>query len=186
MPRHLRSLVVVAILIPSVASAQRGGGGGGGSRTGSDTSMRRMRTEQGSGPRYATRGDIEDLSPAAFLRDKRKKLQLDDAAVTALKAAESTARDRNAPLLATYDSLRRELIRVAGQPEADPNAATLRRVAFAHQMDLVREARVRDRADALAAIPDAKRPAADDLLKENDEDFDKKMSAGTPRTRGDA
>lgn len=186
---NMRTLAIAALVVslPSLASAQRGGGGGGGSRSGRDPEMRRMGAEQNSGPRFATKDDIQDLSPAAFLRDKRKKLQLDDAAVNALKAAEGAEKDRNKEMLTAYDSVRREVQKFAGAASDLPSAsndAALRQMAFGNLTQQVRDAHARDRADALAAIPEDKRAAAEDLLKENDEDFSKKVGGGRGRRGG--
>ena len=77
-------LTAMLCAIPVVLPAQRGrgggGGGGGATRNPSDAAA-------ATRLRLPSRGDIEDFAPAKFLRDKRKKLQLGDADVNALKAA---------------------------------------------------------------------------------------------------
>ena len=184
MTRHIAVAFTLAVL-PTLATAQRGGGGGS-SRTGRDPEMRRMENEQASAPRFATREDIENFGPAAFLRDKRKKLQLSDADAAALKAAEQAARDRNRETLAAYDSVRREVQKYSGGADLGSNAndATLRRMAFANLTSQIREMRAKDRAEALAAVPADKREQAETALKEQDEQFDKKMGAGGRGGRG--
>ena len=167
MTRVRFALILALCAAPGLLSAQRG------SRTGRDPEMRRMSDEQAAAPRYMSRGDIEDMAPAPFLRDKRKKLQLDDAAVNALKAAEQAAKDRNKDLLAAYDSVRREVQKYAGQNSlggSNSNDAALRQMAFGNLRQQVSEARGIDRDEALKAIPEDKRAAADELLKELDEE----------------
>ena len=178
-----RRLVLVAALcvVPILASAQRGGGSPGGG-------TKRMESSDPTKTRLqlATRSDFEDLSPAAFLRDKRKKLQLADADANALKTAESAARERNKPVLAAYDSVRREMQKLADSPNIGDNAndAALRQMAFANLMTQIRDARTVDRTEALAAIPADKKEQAEALLKDQDEEFDKKAGAGGRGGRG--
>ena len=174
-----RILLAFAVAFPTLVGAQRGG------RSGRDPEMRRMTNEQGAGLRLPTKSDIEQLSPSGFLVDKRKKLQLDEKMVDALRAAETAEKERNRELLTTYDSVRREVQKFAGNdlPSA-PEDGALRQMAFSNLRQQVRETRVRDRAAALAAVPEDKRAAAEQLLKENDEDYDKKVGAGGRGRRG--
>jgi hypothetical protein len=171
--RHLRPILVAALCVaPALAAAQRGGSGpaGGVKRMeGSDPTKSRVR--------LPSRGDIEDFAPAAFLRDKRKKLQLADADVNALKAAESAAKERNKPVLAAYDSVRRELQTMSDSPDlgANANDGTLRRMAYSNLIGQIREQRKADRDEALAAIPADKKAQAEAMLKEQDDEFDKKI-----------
>lgn len=184
MTRVRLALILALCAAPGILTAQRGGGG---SRTGRDPEMRRMSDEQAAAPRYMSRGDIEEMAPAAFLRDKRKKLQLDDAAVNALKAAEQAAKDRNKDILTAYDSVRREVQKYAGQNSlggSNSNDAALRQMAFGNLRQQVIEARAADRDEALKAIPEDKRAAADEMLKEEDEDFAKKFGGGRGGRRG--
>lgn len=183
MSRKTLTLIAALVLLPSIAIAQRGGGAGGGTR----------RMEGGGDPtksrvRYPSRADIEDFAPSAFLRDKRKKLQLTDADVNALKAAEAAAKERNKPILTAYDSVRREMQTMADSPDlgANANDGALRRMAFQNLMGQIREQRATDRAEALAAIPADKKSQADELLKEQDEDFAKKVGGGGRGGRGGA
>jgi hypothetical protein len=59
--------------------------------------------------RPPTMGQLEDLNPAAMLVDKRKRITLADSQVAQLRAVEKKIRDRNAPILAEYDSVRKEM-----------------------------------------------------------------------------
>jgi hypothetical protein len=82
------------------ATAQRGG-----TRPTADEGQ-----SQGRPQRPATVGQFEDLNPARMLVDKRKKLALTDSQVLRMKAVEKLVKERNAPLLAEYDSVRREIL----------------------------------------------------------------------------
>jgi len=179
-------MFVTAILcvIPAAVPAQRGRGGGGAgvpTRNPSDAAA-------ASRLRLPSRGDIEDFAPAKFLRDKRKKLQLADADVNALKTAEAAAKERNNVVLAAYDSVRREVQKLADAPEigSNVNDAVLRRMALSNLVGQVREQRAVDRAEALAAIPADKRTEADALLKEQDENFDREIGRAGRGGRGGA
>lgn len=172
---RVRSLLTMSLwLIPALATAQRGGAGGSGAKRmeGSDPTKSRLQ--------LATRSDFEDLSPAGLLRDKRKKLQLGEPEMNALKAAESTAKERNQPVLAAYDSVRREMQKLADSPNLGDNAndAALRRMAFSNLMDRIRDARAVDRMEALAAVSADKKAQAEALLKDQDEEFDRKARPG--------
>jgi hypothetical protein len=86
---------VLSIPLASGAAQRRSGGNPGG----------------GEAPpaRPATVGQLEDLNPARMLVDKRKKISLADSQVNQLKALDRKIADRNKPLLAQYDSVRREM-----------------------------------------------------------------------------
>jgi hypothetical protein len=180
MTRKTVALLATLSLVPAIAFAQRGRGGG---VSGAPAS----RQPTASRLRLPSRGDIEDLSPSAFLRDKRKKLQLADADVNALKAAETAAKDRNKVVLTAYDSVRKEMQALSDAPEIGSNAdaAVLRRMAFSNLMEQIHNQRTADRAEALAAIPADKKEQAEALLKEQDEEFDRTVgSAGRGRRGG--
>ena len=173
------ALLIALCAFPAISSAQRVGAG--------EKRQPRLPGESGPRLRLPTRADFEDLSPASFLRDKRKRLQLGDADVNALKATESAANERNNVVLAAYDSVRREMQKLADSPNLGDNAndAALRRMAFSNLTDQIREERGADRADAIAAIAADKRTQPDALLKEQDDEFLRKMgSAGGGRRGG--
>ena len=182
MARTTVTLIVTLCLVPTLAIAQRGGGGasGGTKRMGEGSDPSRSRV------RFLSRSDIEDFAPSVFLRDKRKKLQLTDADVGALKAAEAAAKERNKPVLAAYDSVRREMQTMADSPDlgSNVNDGALRRMAYTNLMGQIREQRDKDRAEALAAIATDKRAQAEELLSEQDEDFDKKVGGAGRGGRG--
>jgi hypothetical protein len=145
--------------------------------------------------------DLVRMNPAALLVDKRKKLILADSVVKQLKAVQKTIDDRNAPLMAQYDSIHKWTLPLAssssgtamspGFSDADKSRAAsepspaeqakmqssmrdLRRLVADY-----RERRKTDVTDALAVIPDAQKPAATGLLTQQDADLDK-LVGGRP------
>jgi hypothetical protein len=92
-------ILCAALMIPAMSAAQRRAAAGTG-----EPAPRSARPQ-----RPPTMGQLEDLNPAAMLVDKRKRITLADSQVAQLKAIEKTIRDRNAPILAEYDSVRKEM-----------------------------------------------------------------------------
>jgi hypothetical protein len=92
-------ILCAALTIPTLSAAQRRAGAGTG-----EPAPRAARPQ-----RPPTMGQLEDLNPAAMLIDKRKRITLADSQVAQLKAIEKKIRDRNAPILAEYDSVRKEM-----------------------------------------------------------------------------
>jgi hypothetical protein len=70
-------------------------------------------------------GQLEDLNPASVLVDKRKRITLADSQVTQLKAIEKKIRDRNAPILAEYDSVRKEMRFPSSLPQGGEMGASM-------------------------------------------------------------
>lgn len=145
--------------------------------------------------------DLVRMNPAAVLVDKRKKLALPDSVVKQLKAVQKTIDERNAALMAQYDSIHKWTMPLAssssgsamspGFSDADKSRASsapspaeeakmqssmrdLRRLVADY-----RERRKADVTDALAVIPDAQKAAATDLLTQQDADLDK-LVGGRP------
>jgi hypothetical protein len=179
MRRKLVILVALAALIPTLASAQRGGGGsGGGSRAGGSRGG-------GASFKIPSRGDLEDLNPASFLIDKRKKIGLNDEQVAALKLVETHIKERYKINLVVYDSLRRNARPMQGSDRgAAPSQAEqdeMRRAMQGLQMALtaVRNQRTADIDEALGALTDpAVKAKAAEILKEQQEDFERLMPGG--------
>lgn len=145
--------------------------------------------------------DLVRMNPAAVLVDKRKKLALPDSVVKQLKAVQKTIDERNAAMMAQYDSIHKWTMPLAssssgsamspGFSDADKSRASsapspaeeakmqssmrdLRRLVADY-----RERRKADVTDALAVIPDAQKAAATDLLTQQDADLDK-LVGGRP------
>ena len=90
-------LALLAILVPSLAHAQRRGMGE------RDVNWNTVAAKKAP-PTLAAK-DVEELDPLALLLDKRKDLKLTDAQVAALTAAHGTLTATVAPPLARIDSL---------------------------------------------------------------------------------
>lgn len=206
-------LSTLLVLVASTADAQRGGVGGG--RTGGMGGVGGARTGGMGGGRGGAMGRagareaklkfpsakaIEKYNPAALLLDKRKKLSLTDAQVAQLKDLRQRIFDRNASLLARYDSVQREfrpprLITRPGDGQgaaSDPAADSTRRVALFQMRQL------RTLADSLLArrrvdvrevtgvlSDDTQRIRAADFLVDQDAKFSDEFPAAVMR-RDDA
>lgn len=138
-----------------------------------------------SGPSAASRPSVPSLpnskvvtsgtNPAEELVDKRRRLGLDEATLTTLRALAATMNERYAPDLARYDSLRTQVNMArnvaqerasAGRlPDADAEQiAGERAVVLGRVMAAVREQRALDVEEALAVVPEEKREAARAML----------------------
>ena len=93
----LPTLVLLALLLPSLAEAQRRGMGE------RDVNWNTVAAKKAP-PTLAAK-DVEELDPLALLLDKKKDLKLTDAQVAALTAAHGTLAATVAPTLARIDSL---------------------------------------------------------------------------------
>lgn len=182
------SLTVIAI----PASAQRGiGGGGMGGMGGMGRGGRRngggeMGRNAEANIEFPTAKDLEKFNPAALVIDKRKKLSLADSQVTALTAIRSKIYERNASILAQYDSLRRDFKpprsqdrdRTGSTPETDSaRVASLRQMQTLRSLlDSVTARRTTDVGEVLNYISDPNQHrTAVDLLNDQDRDFTDKM-----------
>jgi hypothetical protein len=113
----MRAIVIcslaLSLMVAGSADAQRGMGGGGmggmgrggmgGGRRGGGSNMDREQEIK-----FPSASDLQKLNPAALIVDKRKKVSLDDGQVTALTAIRSKIYERNADVLARYDSIRKD------------------------------------------------------------------------------
>jgi hypothetical protein len=93
--------VLLALLLPSLAEAQRRGMGE------RDVNWNTVAAKKA--PPTLTAKDVEELDPLAVLLDKKKDLKLTDAQVAALTAAHGTLAAAVAPTLARIDSLGRAM-----------------------------------------------------------------------------
>jgi hypothetical protein len=197
MMRTRIAAIVLAASIPTLAFAQKKGGGAGISdavdpAVGAGPSARNMPTSR----------DLVRMNPAALLIDKKKKLTLPDSVVKQLKAVQKTIDDRNAPVMAQYDSIHKWTMPMAsssaaasssapGFSDADktsaaPTASPAEQAKMQSSMrDLrklvadYRERRKTDVSDALAVVPEAQKTAATDFLSQQDVDLDK-LVGGRP------
>lgn len=181
--RFAKALLVLAVL-PTLALAQ-GGRGGRGSR-GDDKGDKYAPTNDL--PKYPAAAELQKYNPVVLLIDQRKKISLSDSQVTLLRPMQSAIYERNADLLARYDSVQRLY-----KPENANDASNLRadsiRTRALQQtlimngvLDSLMTRRQNDDLDALALIADDKqKKKAAELLDKQDADFAKLMPAGAPR-----
>ena len=202
--RHGIWMCALLALATGSAEAQRGGAGGmgGGSRGGmGGMGGGRGGMMPGGGARepklkFPSAKTVEKYNPAALLLDKRKKLSLTDAQVAQLKDLRQRIFERNAPVLAQYDSLQktfrpprmteRRKAAPGGAPDtaSDPAADSTRRLAMLQMRQLRalgdsllarRRTDVRDVTGVLS--DDTQRIRANDFLVEQDADFSDEFPA---------
>jgi hypothetical protein len=181
-PVPFRSLILAAVLVPSIALAQRAGGRG-------------RSDDTPTGPRPApqrplpTARDLEDLNPASLLVDKRKKVGLSDETVAQLKTLAAAIKDRNKLVLSAYDSVRRKVRppNFGDKTSQAPSAAEQQDMqqAMAGMRQIVqrmRAQRIVDVEETMKLLTDeGQKKKALELFKDQDEDFDKLLPGG----RGD-
>lgn len=125
----------------------------------------------------------ERANVAELLLDKRKKLEIDAAGADSLKALSATIDARNAPAIATYDTLRIRIRAAAinGGSGPDPEARA-RGQRLAETIGTLRASHQADADKALAFVPEAKRAEARKMIQDQDEDLQK--AAGGRGGRG--
>lgn len=130
--------------------------------------------------------ELQRFNPAALLIDKRRKVTLADSQVTALIEIRNMINERNAPLLARYDSIRKDFSppkpqdrdRVGSTPETDSvrTTALSQMRTLQSLLDSLSARRTADVGDVLAYLTDAtQHRAAVKLLNEQDRDFSDKL-----------
>lgn len=181
MTRRFLASLALLVLIPTLATAQRSRGGSSGGDAGSGGG--------GGGGRsfkMPSRGDLEDMNPASFLLDKKKKLGLTDEQVAAIKVVEGQIKERYKVNLAVYDSLRRNArpidtkIKGASGTSAGEQAE-MQKAMQGLQLALmtVRNQRTADIDATLAVITDpATKAKAVELIKDQEQDFARLMPGG--------
>lgn len=185
---RLHRLAAVAILLPTIAHAQLGGvmrpggsaGGMGGRRGGMGDEMRRPEMK------VASAKEIEKLNPAALLIDRRKKLSLSDSVVARLRNVEMAIYERNAPLLASYDSIRNDFHPPKPEKMGDlspQEMSTLRNQlqGIVGVLDQLQERRKRDVKESLEPLPDGSRKDAEKMLDKQDVELNDLRPKGAPR-----
>jgi len=191
---HTRTLVFIALsaALPATAHAQRGGGGA--SRA---TAKPNLDTPAMPSLRAPSTGDVEELNPAWKMLDKRKKLALTDSQVAQLKAIQQRIADRDKPLLATYDSVRRDFHPPAarslrGLSDAEQSALQPSDIELAKSrtqlrvlnniIGMIARERPQDVEATLAIFTDeAQKKKAKDFIKDQDDDLARMLpSRGAP------
>ena len=202
MRRLAAGLIALTIVVATSALAQRGGGGGGGGGMGGmgrGGGMGGGRRGGGGMSRdeeikFPSASDLQKFNPAALMVDKRKKVSLDDAQVTALTAIRTKIFERNSGVLARYDSVRKDYKPPKPQDQNRTGSTTetdSARVASLNQMrtlsgliDSLSARRTTDVKEVLGFLTEEKQHrAAVDLLNEQDRDFTDKLPR-IPQGRG--
>ena len=195
MRRTIWALGVLTLAV-GTAAAQGGmggmggmGGGRGGMRGGRGGGMERAGS-RAPNMKFPSAKALEKYNPAVLLLDKHKKLSLTDAQVATLKQGEQRIFERNATLLARYDSLQRDFrpprmdARGGGGGGADPGADSTMRVAFVQMRQLrmladsLQDRRRTDEREVLGTLADeGQRKKAAELLDKQDVKFSKEFPA---------
>ena len=207
--RRTLTVTVAILLVAQAATAQFPGGGGGGMGGGMGGGRRGggMGGGRGGGGRDGGMGGgaravdmkfpsaktLEKYNPAALMLDKHKKLSLADSQQALLKDFRLQIFERNAPLLARYDSLQRDF----KPPRFDPRSAeggspaldSTRRAAgqqmfrLRQLVDSLQDRRRVDVETVLRALTDeTQRKKAAEFLDKQDVEFTKEFPA-PPRQR---
>jgi hypothetical protein len=176
----LPRLGVVAFLLiaPLTLSAQRGSsastGGTGGRASGPGPRGDAPTTPPLPNVRAVTAG----MNPADHLIDKKRKLKLEEATLTALGTASAAMNERYAPTLARYDSLRTQVNMARNRTssamppsEEERQIARERMIVLVRTMAELRAQRAKDVDEALALLPEDKRTEGRALLDEQAEDM---------------
>ena len=191
----MRAVVVGALALSLImthsAGAQRGMGGIGGMGGGRGGMGGGRRGGGGAAARdevvkFPSAGDLQKFNPAALVVDKRRKIALDDAQLTALTAIRGRIYERNAPILDRYDSIRKDFKppkaqdrdRTGSTPETDSvRVASLNQMRTLHELlDTLSARRTTDVREVLDHITDEKQhKAAVELLNDQDRDFSDKL-----------
>ncbi len=187
--------LALAMLAAGDASAQRGssGRGGIGGMLGGRGGIDGTGGRRGGGGvnreapiKLPAASELQRFNPATLLIDKRRKVALADSQVTALIEIRNTINERNAPLLARYDSIRKDFSppkpqdrdRVGSTPETDSvrTTALSQMRTLQSLLDSLSARRTADVGDVLAYLTDAtQHRAAVKLLNEQDRDFSDKL-----------
>jgi hypothetical protein len=146
--------------------------------------------------RFPAASELQRFNPAAFMVDKRRKLSLADSQVTAMNALRTKINDRNGPLFARYDSIRKDFKppkpqdreRTGSTPETDSvRMAAMRQMRELRDLvDSISARRTADVGDVLNYLRDeTQHRTAVELLNEQDRDFtDKLPHMGELRSEG--
>lgn len=184
-------LIVLALTLVTADSIAQGGMGRRGGGMGGMGGRRGGGRGEGGGGRAANMalpesGDFKKLSPAGLMVDNRKKLALNDSQYAALTVMRDRSRDGNAPILAHYDSVRKEVRELINDrrgrrqqtQEADSaqgkGMQSMRTLQFL--LDTLTTRRATDVSEVLEFLKDEKQHrAAAELLNDQDLTFQEKL-----------
>lgn len=117
--------------------------------------------------------------------DKRKKLALSDSVVGQLKTLAQTFKERNAPVITMYDSVRRQIrmqegLDLSGATPALQMEVQQNQLGMRNLLGQLRAQREKDIQETLALIPEALRKEAEQLIADQTKEMDELL----PRSRG--
>jgi hypothetical protein len=165
--------VVVLVLIPAVASAQRGGRGGGGGMGGDKANYGDNRSS--TSMLQLSNRDVEDMSPLRLLIDKRKDLKLADDRVKQLKDLEGKLKDKNDPSFKALDSLRRVMRPSSTQTDDERTRMMTARSGVMAAVADIRANYDASAKEALALLDETQQKTASDLLQKQTADAEQML-----------
>jgi hypothetical protein len=106
--RYTKCIILASVLAtPLFAQGGMGGYGGGQGRRPGGGGEGRMGGQRGGLPKFATAKELEKFNAADALLQDQRKLKLTEAQTAQLTAMRASLYEKNADLLARYDSVRR-------------------------------------------------------------------------------
>jgi hypothetical protein len=145
-------------------------------------------------PKFATTNELQSLNAAEALLKDAEKLKLTEAQVSQLSALRGTLYERNADLIARYDSVRRnfkvpkELENASSSGGALPSQEELQALGVQMRFmvnitDQLIQRRPEQVAECLALVDDSQRGRATKVLNDQTDDL-KKATPRMPNNRG--
>lgn len=126
----------------------------------------------------------EHSNVAALLHDARKSLALDAAAADSMAKLSAAIDARNAPQVATYDSLRTKVRAAQNAGESETLEGRARTAMLGTVVRDLQVPRPQDVAAALALVQADRQDAAKKLIADQEEELQKAMGGGGGRGRG--
>jgi hypothetical protein len=173
-----RNLLVLALMVPLVAEAQRGGGSSGAPPV--QTVRKNPRGDQpnyrglgpGTGAFTISNKDVESLSPVKLLLDKKKDLALTEEQLKQLKALEAELKVENDTLFDTVDSLRKQLRTNpnASNPQVEQMRVNGVRSAMVEAIKAIRENFGKAEPACVAVLDETQQKTASELLDKHSEE----------------
>jgi len=171
--RHRALLLIAALALPAVLTAQRAGVGR------ADPTREVMGDMEP--PTMPEAKEMEKGTPAAVLLDKKKKLALTDSQVAFLTALRKATADSNAQRYVAWDSVRSDLLIGGKSPTVDPADVQRWRRSIQTMYQGLRARSEWARGEAEKVLTDEQRPKAKEYWDDEDEQDQKWLR---PRGRG--
>ncbi len=168
---HARNALAVALLLPSLLTAQRGGGGGFGGSKKPDMNAIAPKTGP-SGPTISPK-DFENASVFKLFLDKKKDLKLTDAQLVAMKESDAKLKEANKARFVIMDSLKRDAKpRTSGTPSAEDEAIlVIARESLRGVVADIRSSYDAAAKDAVSSLDESQKPAAEKLMEKYHEEM---------------